>query len=536
MGVGAFSITNVAFKANEDATQKTISAVILALYAIQLLLLFLWIKCEKRRKILKILICLLTVGMCILAFEVLVAGVWVLEEPSKDIRLASFISGIGIGILLWQTIKYIGYWWVKALLFTACMTEFMGRLIDSKQSRLLYLIPFLLIISLAVFLLYADQKLSGKEFRGFQNQRTLKKRWKDFVKCSMPLPLLIVDKSLNVRFYNDSFKTTFGLQNYQSSQGHSQILELLNSTYVDKNSLPMFTGTNASPRIRPVEELQVETHSTLIQSCDSRNSFTLKTLLSLEEVKNFSFQEGIKINHCKIYNFQSRTTDVLEYELRLNTITWKNDGCFLLMFQDTTIVQLNEKLKQINMYKDMLLATVSHDLRTPINGMLNVLDTIEPDITPEHRPLLKICRDSGDLLLLMINDILDFSQIQNQKLKLSFTTAVTRKIVTEVVDLVRLQAEKKGLELKTDVDIDVPTQIYTDPVRLKQILLNLLTNALKFTKQGYIKVSAKLHIFRNNKQIQFAVEDTGIGIKDEDKEKLFKLFGKIEHKNPEINK
>lgn len=522
--------------ANEDITQKTLSALILSFYGLLLLLLVLWILFSRRRTVIKRLICFLVVVLIVLANENIVAGEWILQFPLQEVRLASFVAGLCLGILLWQTIKYLGHWILKCLLFSACIIVFAARLVDSNGHRQLYLIPFLLLIALATFLLYSDQQLSGKEYKGFQNQRTLKKRWKEFVKCSMPLPLLILDTNLRVRFYNESFKTTFGLQGYKNPQSNAQILEILNNTFVDRNSMPTFPGLNASPRAKPTEELHLDTYSPLNPKLDSTNSFALKELLTLQEVKNFSFQEGIKLSHCKIYDKQANAGDCLEYEIRLNAINWKNDNCFLIMLQDTSIMLLNEKLKQINMYKDVLLATVSHDLRTPLNGMLNILDIIEADVTAEHKSLLKICRDSGDLLLLMINDILDFSQIQNQKLKLNFTTAITRKIVTEVVDLVRFQAEKKGVQLKTELGDDIPMQVYTDPVRLKQILLNLLTNALKFTKEGYIKVSAQVEYFKSVKQLKFDVEDTGIGIKEDDKEKLFKLFGKIEQKNPEINK
>ena len=142
----------------------------------------------------------------------------------------------------------------------------------------------------------------------------------------------------------------------------------------------------------------------------------------------------------------------------------------------------------------------------------------------------------SNLLLFMINDILDFSQIRNGKLRLIFSRYRVMDLIKEVIDLIKFQCQRKNLQFILDIPKDLMNQmLICDHRRVQQVLLNLLSNALKFTSTGYIKLSIRKILENDKRFIQFSVEDTGLGIKKEDLTKLFKLFGKLEGEILSIN-
>ena len=195
-------------------------------------------------------------------------------------------------------------------------------------------------------------------------------------------------------------------------------------------------------------------------------------------------------------------------------------------------------MQNLDEYKNRLLATVSHDLRTPLNGLLGILEVVTPQISEqEAKNSLIIAQRSGNLLLYMINDFLDFSQIIYKKIRLNLELVNIHEIIKETAELIEFQAKKKNLAFLVNLNnVPIDFKIYIDGNRIKQILLNLLSNALKFTQQGFIKLSVKMIKEKPNSTLKFSVKDSGIGIKESDKPKLFRLFSKLDQKDKEINK
>lgn len=229
-------------------------------------------------------------------------------------------------------------------------------------------------------------------------------------------------------------------------------------------------------------------------------------------------------------------------EIRVISLEFKDKPAIALIFSDVTESNLVVSLQDNNDYKNRLLASVSHELRTPLNASLNFIQTaIEDPNVPDNvrQDLLMPSLMSNHLLLFLINDILDFSQISAKKLRLVYEKASIKKTIQECLDLVRMQIARKGLQLFVSYDMIetesmnevciLDPQIITDHGRLKQIVLNLLSNALKFTLQGEIKVIVKVTTtIEHGRILSIEVSDTGIGISDENIKKLFGAFEKMD--------
>ena len=183
-----------------------------------------------------------------------------------------------------------------------------------------------------------------------------------------------------------------------------------------------------------------------------------------------------------------------------------------------------------NRAKSEFLANMSHEIRTPMNGVLGMAELLMGTaMNDKQRQFSETIRNSGEALLAIINDILDFSKIESGKMELETMPFELHDLVSEAAELFATQAHKKGLELLVSIDQSVPRQVVGDPARLRQVLLNLISNAVKFTDQGEVAVSVTLGKGTGERQeIGFSVRDTGIGIPPQAIDKIFEAFSQAD--------
>lgn len=210
----------------------------------------------------------------------------------------------------------------------------------------------------------------------------------------------------------------------------------------------------------------------------------------------------------------------------------------------TLLQQSNKKLKETdellkislekeaaaNKAKSIFLASMSHEIRTPMNGIIGMAEILkQTDLTDTQYEYLEIVSVSAESLLTLINDILDFSKIEAGKIELENINLSICEIIGNVGDILRTQVNSKGLEMITFVDKEIPAYLMGDPVRIQQIFLNLVMNAVKFTDKGEIYVSCTMGGEKDGKvNVICSVKDTGIGISEENQNKLFEAFSQAD--------
>jgi signal transduction histidine kinase/CheY-like chemotaxis protein len=186
---------------------------------------------------------------------------------------------------------------------------------------------------------------------------------------------------------------------------------------------------------------------------------------------------------------------------------------------------LRHEAEDANEAKSQFLANMSHEIRTPMNAIMGFSDILAgEEVNEDQRNYVNVIRESGKHLLMVIDDILDFSKIEAGKVNIESKDSSVQHILHAIESIVHAKTKEKGLEFRINAGDDVPANIVTDPDRLKQCLINLASNAVKFTHKGHVHLNVLLEEKNEKTYIRFDVEDTGIGVPENMQDKIFESF------------
>jgi signal transduction histidine kinase/CheY-like chemotaxis protein/PAS domain-containing protein len=486
------------------------------------------------------------------------------EERSEFYGIAPFWEGLDVAFyLMIISLFTIRKWWYRGIFLAM---NFIVMVIAKNENNwdLLYIIKLFGILTAILLLMYSLEKDFKVLYLRKLHYKQEEQAWRTLVDA-LPEGVLVLDTTKDIMYYNRGIsefipKSEAGDPTSVKAQLHKLMqethqLKFLSHLQNPNGELTMPPGSGSGTKDK---NLQNDTLALVLQTKNSQ--YKAKKMMSNEEREETTYNYTLwnqiyffleNYQDCKSKNigwdsakgessfltFEGRYKErVLEIKIGFSPFDYQD--CVIIVLRDMSDRNTIALLEANDKYKSLVLAQVSHELRTPLNNTFNMVTfASEAEETPDEikTQFLQPALVSVKMLLGLVNDILDYSQINANKFRLVYQDIDIKKLLEETCGLMQLQATKKGIKLFTEIADHLPNPFHTDANRLTQIMLNLLSNSLKFTIKGYIKIKAIVKDL-NEGLLEVAVEDTGIGMSTEDQTKLFQDFTKINvEQNAKLN-
>lgn len=271
--------------------------------------------------------------------------------------------------------------------------------------------------------------------------------------------------------------------------------------------------------------LSVSDPEHIIETLERNKSF--RTEIQMQNMQGEYIWVRLNFNRMKDF---SREDPIFVY-----TVQDIHEDMLRLLHQENIIAAVEEKNKEldnINKAKNVFISNMSHEIRTPINAVLGMDEMILRESSEEHiRQYAYNIRSAGKMLLSIINDILDYSKIEAGKMEIIPVEYSTAAMLDDICSIISIKVKEKNLKFNINIDEDLPSRLYGDELRIKQIIINILTNAVKYTEKGSVTFTVDCSALRDGMTgLRVKVEDTGIGMRKEDMSRLFAAFERLEEK------
>ena len=320
---------------------------------------------------------------------------------------------------------------------------------------------------------------------------------------------------------NKLFAEVFGIESPEKLIGRteeeicSERESLIYGVFLDRENEVMSHGI---PQYHSIDRIEKEGHTTWLDTSHVplfKEGEIVGILGSFEDITDRVAAEEELRKH------RDHLSELVELRTKeLEQTNWELEG------SNRELEKANEALQTASQAKSQFVANISHEFRTPLNAVVAMTELmLEGKISPIQQEYLTTILESSDNLLFMINDLLDFSKIEAGKLDLDITEFNCRDTIESLMKSVSVKAHEKGLELIVEIEPDTPSFLFGDPLRLRQILTNLLGNAIKFTDKGEIELSVKkIGEVDGKVELEFDVSDTGVGIPKDRQAAIFNAF------------